>query len=174
MAIKDEAGKYENIERSKVGYLEITASSYYFDTLRPFMSDMLLKCKSDEELIRTIEKTINTVDSACMSNDWALIDEIITYLNKPISDNSYFNSPRIKRATEEERSLIRELITKINEFKLILKYEKPSSVDNNKIKNRINYNPGNEKSPNGENKDFSTHNMKELNKPNPKERIPNI
>ena len=53
---------YGDLQKQQRGLLEINTQDYYFKNIRPFMKDMLLKCKTDGELLRTIEKVINAGD----------------------------------------------------------------------------------------------------------------
>ena len=65
--------------------------------------------------------------------------------------------------------MVRELIKKIAELKMIIKCENiEEKHEKNKVRERLNY------SPNGENKDYAIHNMENLSKANPRERIPNV
>lgn len=148
--------------------LEINTQQFYFDKMRPFLNDILLKCKTDGELIRTIEKVINAADSFCIKKDYINFIESFDVLETSINDKNYFNGA-MKRGTEEEKEMIRNLSQKIADLRLIVKCEKPSEFKKEESKERLNYDP----SPIGENKDYAKHNMKTLNQPNPKERIPN-
>ena len=80
--------------------LEITASDYYFNTMRPYLEQMLAKCRTDPELTRTIEKTMNAADSFCAAKDYAAVSDSFEVLNTAISDKGYFNGA-MKRGTEE-------------------------------------------------------------------------
>ena len=79
----------------------------------------------------------------------------------------------MKKAPEEEKNKVRELIDKIADLRMIIKCEQPVVPEKPKIRNRLNYKEPTNLSPNGENKDFSTHNMHNLNTPILKNRIPN-
>ena len=160
-------------EKSKTGYLDIGANDYYFGKLRPFMKDMLLKCKTDGELLRTIDKVINASDSFCAKKDYVSVAESFDVLQTAITDKNYFNGV-MKKAPEAEKEMVRELITKISDLRMIIKCEEPYIPEEKKLKDRLNYEPPKDNSPVGENKDYDTHNMKVLNEPNPKQRIPNV
>lgn len=157
------------LEKSKDEVLEIGAQKFYFDKLRPYMQDMLLTCKTDGELVRTLEKVINASDSFCQAHQYSELADTYTVLLKGITDRSYFVTGPIRKATEEEKNKVRELIKKINDLLLIIRYEKPVPKKEKVIKERIGY-----ISPNGENMDYAEHNMEMLNEAKPKERIPNI
>lgn len=153
--------------------LEISASEYYFNTMRPHLQDMLLKCKTDLELIRTIEKVVNASDSYCNNQDYAMVAESFTTLERGITDRNYFNGV-MKRASEDEKQMVRDLIAKISDLRMIIQCETIVEKEKPKTKERLNYRSPSNGSPVGENEDFAIHNMKVLNQPNPKKRIPNI
>lgn len=171
MAITNQT--YEELQRENKGYLDVSASEFYFGKVRPFMESMLLKCKTDGELIRTIEKVINASDSFCIQKNYTSVAESFTILEKAITDKNYFNGV-MRKAPEAEKEMVRELINKISDLRMIIKCEPPFVPKEKKIKERLNYEPPKGHSPIGENKDYDTHNMKVLTKPNPKQRIPNV
>lgn len=154
-------------EARKDNPLDISASDYYFDTMRPFLDKVLTTCRTDPELVRTVEKVINAADSFCAAKDYANLSDSFEVLYTAITDKAYFNGA-IKRGTEEEKSLIRSLATKISDMRMIIQCEPPVTPPTPVIKERLNYT-----SPIGENSDFTSHNMKKLNEPHPKKRIPN-
>ena len=171
MAITNQA--YNELERDTKGLLNISASEFYFEKIRPYMQDMLLKCKTDKELIRTIEKVVNSADSFCVQGNYEMVAESFDILQKAVTDKSYFNGV-MSKAPEAEKEMVRELIAKISDLRMIIKCEAPYVPEEKKIKERLNYEAPKSNSPIGENKDFDTHNMKVLNEPNPKQRIPNV
>ena len=157
------------LEKTKSDVLEIGAQKFYFTNLRPYMQDMLLTCRTDGELIRTLEKVINASDSFCQAEQYEELADTYSVLLKGITDRSYFVTGPIRKATEEEKNKVRDLITKVNDLLLILKYEKSAPKKEKVVRERLGY-----LSPNGENMDFATRNMTTLTATNPKERIPNI
>lgn len=154
-------------ERKK-DLLDVGVQDFYFNKLRPYMQDMLLTCRTDGELIRTLEKVINASDSFCQSKDNVQLAETYQVLLAGITDKSYFVSGPARRAPEEEKAKIRDLVTKVNDLLLIIKCEPPVEPVEKKQRDRIGY------SPSGENVDYSTHNMKALSAPQPQKRIPNV
>lgn len=154
-------------EARKENPLEITASDFYFDTMRPHLEKMLATCRTDPELIRTIEKVINAADSFCAAKNYEALSESFDVLNTAITDKTYFNGA-MKRGSEEEKSMVRDLATKISDMRMIIQCEPPVTPETPSVKERLNYS-----SPIGENQDFGSHNMKNLNTPQPKRRIPN-
>lgn len=170
----------ENNNTENKSPLEINANDYWFKKLRPYMGMILGKCKTDRELIRSVEKCINAIDDKCNIKKYSEIigDEkspgVMMPLFKVISNDIYYSSSALKYASEEEKQLIRDLRQQIEDFSLILKFEEDNNNSNQKIKERINYSsPNGDKS--GFNLDYSEHNMKNLNKiVNPKTRIPNV
>lgn len=171
MAITAQA--YNELQKDSKGLLDISTSDFYFDKVRPHMQDMLLKCKTDGELIRTLEKVLNAADSFCLRKDYESFMESFSILEVAITDKNYFNGV-MKKAPEAERQMVRDLIEKISDLHMLVKCEEPYVPEEKKVRERLNYEPPRGKSPIGENKDFDTHNMKTLNEPNPKKRIPNI
>lgn len=163
---------YENLQKQQKGLLDIDTQGFYFDNIRPFMKDMLLTCKTDKELLRTIEKVINASDSFCNDKNYEALNESFDILDTAITDANYFNGV-MKKAPEEEKNKVRKLIDKIADLRMIIKCEQPVVPEEPKIRNRLNYKEPTNLSPNGENEDFSTHNMHVLNTPILKNRIPN-
>lgn len=152
----------------KKDLLDVGVQEFYFDKLRPYMQDMLLTCRTDGELTRTLEKVVNASDSFCQAKDYAQLYETYQVLLTGITDKSYFSTGPARKAPEEEKNKIRELVTKINDLFLIIKCEPVEVAEKETTRERIGY------SPSGENEDYMTHNMKSLNTPQPKNRIPNV
>lgn len=171
MAITNHA--YNELERDSKGLLDISASDFYFDKVRPHMQEMLLKCKTDKELIRTIEKVVNAADSFCIQGNYPMVADSFDVLEVAIKDKSYFVGV-MSKAPEAEKEMVRELIAKISDLRMIIKCEPPYVPKERQIKDRLNYEPAKGNSPVGENKDYDIHNMQKLNEPNPKPRIPNV
>lgn len=153
--------------------LEISASDFYFDNMRPYLQEMLAKCRTDGELLRTIEKTVNASDSYCQAKNYKMVAESFDVLERGITDKNYFNGV-MKRATEEERQMVRDLITKISDLRMIIQCEEPVETVPPATRGRLNYKPPAPGSPIGENEDYAVRNMKSLNQSNPKRRIPNV
>lgn len=170
MAIMEQA--YGELEKTAKGYLDVSAYDFYFKKVRPFMQEMLLKCKTDGELLRTLEKVMNAGDSLCMKKDYVRLMEEFEVLETAINDKNYFNGV-MKKAPETEREMVRELAVKITDLRMIAKCEEPYVESEKPTKDRLNYNKS-INSPGGENADYITHNMKNLNQAVPRKRIPNI
>lgn len=170
MAITEK--EYNELQKEAKGLLDISTNDFYFNKVRPHIQDMLLKCRTDKELIRTLEKVINSADSFCVQKDYVNFIDSFDVLETAITDTNYFNGV-MSKAPEEEKQMVRDLITKISDLRMIVQYEPPYAPEEKKARNRLNYeSTGN--SPIGENKDYYTRNMETLTKPNPKPRIPNI
>lgn len=157
----------------KESLLDISAQDYYFDTMRPYLNEMLLKCRTDGELSRTIEKVINAADSFCARKDYNAVAQSFDTLETAITDKSYFNGV-MKKAPEEERQMVRDLIAKISDLRMIIQCEDQQAPNEPKKRERLGYKEPSALSPNGENEDYQTHNMKVLNEPKPGKRIPNV
>jgi hypothetical protein len=164
---------YNELQRDSKGLLEVSTSDFYFSKVRPHIQQMLLKCTTDGELIRTLEKVVNAADSFCIKKDYESFMESFHTLEVAITDRNYFNGA-MKRASESEKEMVRELIEKISDLHMLVKCEEPYKPEEKKIRDRLNYEPPRGRSPIGENKDFDSHNMKVLNEPSPKKRIPNV
>ena len=119
MAITED--DYENLQRQQKGLLDIDTQEFYFGNIRPFMQDMLLTCKTDKELLRTIEKVINAGDSFCNDKNYEALNESFDVLDTAITDANYFNGV-MKKAPEEEKNKVRELIDKIADLRMIIKW----------------------------------------------------
>lgn len=165
MAITEQ--NYGELEKASKGYLDISAYDFYFKKVRPFMQEMLLKCKTDGELIRTLEKVMNAGDSLCMQKNYERLIEEFEVLEIAINHRNYFERA-MKNAPEAEKEMVRQLATKITDLRMIVKCEAPYVAPEKSVKERINY------SPSGENADYISHNMKNLSQSKPKKRIPNI
>lgn len=160
----------QNDEKSM---LSVSPQSYYFNTMRPYLGEVYMKCRTDEELCRTVDKVINASDSACAGNDLGQLDDAYDILEKVIRDPHYFEGP-MRKGTEDEKEMVRGLMAKIDDLRLIIKSEKVEPSENPAERERYGYHKADESSPIGENEDFGTRNMKTLNEPHPKPRIPNI
>lgn len=158
---------YSEMEKQRKGYLDINAKEFYFDKMRPFLEEMLMKCNTDAELTRTIYKVINASDSFCQKGEYDLLAESFDVLETAITDKNYFNGV-MKKAPEAEKEMVRELIGKITDLRMIIKCEPKQEIEEKPSKERIGY------SPIGENEDYAHRNMKTLSEPNPKMRIPNV
>lgn len=167
MAISQQAGA------DNESLLNVTAQSYYFDTMRPYLEKMYMTCVTDEELCRTIQKVINTGDTACANKEYIRLASAFDTIEVAITDKNYFNGV-MKKASEEEKQLVKSLPEKITNLRTIIQYEPKDDVAPESKKERIGYRSGNLSSPIGENVDFVSHNMSVLNKAEPKKRIPNI
>lgn len=165
---------YSQLEKEDKGLLEVSASDFYFDKVRPYMQDMLLTCRTDEELLRTIDKIINSGDSYCIRKEYKLLIQSFDTFNKAVNNRDYFSGV-IKQAPEEEKEKIRKLIELVNDLALIVQCEKPNIPVESQPKERIDYNPptGGNKGE-GYNSTHLEHNMKNLSEPILKQRIPNV
>lgn len=164
---------YVEAEKARRGILEINTEEYYFGKLRPFMKEVMAVCKTDPELYRTLDKVINETDGLCAAKEYPRIIEAFSVLNNAITDLNYFNGV-MQKASEEEKKKVRELISKIADFFMIVKCEEPVEKPEKKTKDRLDYKKSFEDSPIGENMGYREHNMKKLNEPNPGKRIPNV
>lgn len=159
---------YVEAERGRRGILDINTETYYFDKLRPYMQEMMRTCKADPELYRTLDKVVNAVDSLCARKQFKRILDELDVLNVAINDRNYFNGP-MKRAPESEKEMVRQLISKLSDFMMIIKCEPDDVAVEKKARERLDYH-----SPSGENMTYASHNMKELSKPVERMRIPNV
>lgn len=165
---------YNDLQREDKGLLEISANDFYFDKVRPHMEDILLTCKDDPELIRTLEKIINAGDSYCVRKEYDLLLTSFDAYTKVVSGPNYF-SRIIKNATEENKNKIRALTVLFSDLTMIIKCEKPAEFVETEAPERLDYNsPIGGIKGDGYNNGHAEHNMKKLSEPNPKQRIPNV
>ncbi len=153
--------------------LDISTATFYFSSLRPHMMDMLATCRTDHELLRTIEKVINSLDSLCVRELYTDMPDAFHVLEVAITDRSYFNTGVMLKAKEEEKDKIKALIKLLSDFKMIIQCEPRVEHPSPKTRDRLNYKAPTDVSPNGENLDYPTRNIKTLTEPHPKNRIPN-
>ena len=109
---------YENLQKQQKGLLDIDTQGFYFDNIRPFMKDMLLTCKTDKELLRTIEKVINASDSFCNDKNYEALNESFDILDTAITDANYFNG------------VMKKLILRFSVYKAFIRLRERSSSFN--------------------------------------------
>ena len=153
--------------------LNVSAQEYYFNTMRPYLTEIYMVCKTDAELGRTVQKVMNAANTACIRKDYESLAEAFDIIEEAVTDKNYFNGV-MKKASEEEKNLVRGLPEKITNLRTIIKCEPTDDVAPDQKRDRVGYREGTLSSPIGENEDFVSHNMSELNKPQPRQRIPNI
>lgn len=161
-------------EKSQNGLLDISASEFYMNKVRPHMKDIEFSCHTDPELVRTVTSTLNKADGDVARSDWAEVDDAFSVLRTAISDKNYFLGV-ISKASEEEKGKVRQLISLIDDFFLIIKAEKPVQKKDPEAPKRLNYREDETDPYRGQNGDYPTHNMERLTAPDPdyKPRIPN-
>lgn len=168
--------------QKKSSFLEITTKDYYFDSLRPYMQGMLSACRTDPELIRTLEKTVNRCDSFAAvledpnhkserrENLQGLLDTNAIF-NNVLNSPSYFGSgTSMSRASEREKEIIRNFLVKVRDFEAIIKSDLvsiPDGAEEKKEPERLEYSKEERMNSDVE------HNMVNLTKPNAKKRLPN-
>ena len=160
-------GETYNInEEITSGIMDINSDEYWFNTLRPYMNDILSLNTSDRELNRTIEKIINITDTLMMQNRTKEIPKEFDVLRTVTLDRNYFVNGPMKGAPEEQKKLVKELNGKIDDFMLIIEVD-PQMIPDAPVKpKRIDWE-------NGKSESYLTHNIKELKKPIGIKRIPN-
>ena len=129
--------EYNQIQKDSKDNLNVSAGEFYFNKVRPFMQDMLLKCKSDGELIRTLEKVTNAADTFIIRKDYENFMESFDVLQVGITDRNYFSNGPMRKASEEEKQMVRDLIVKISDLRLIVKCEPSVKPEENKIKDSL-------------------------------------
>lgn len=147
--------------------LETTAKEYYMNTLRDKLSDTLKFVKTDPNLFKTCEKLIMVTDeniNNLTKDSKELIEEAIVPLVSVISQKEYYIKKSIQLLSEEDRNQIRDINTSCGMFLTILHSEKKEENVEKKEAKRLNYETASDDANKGKNKDYDTHNMKELTK----------
>lgn len=164
---------YDEIQKESKGYLDISASEFYFNKVRPHIQDMLLTCKTDQELTRTLEKIVNSGDSFCVRKEYQLLVKSFAVFSKVVTSYNYYSGPL--RHTEAERNKIEKLSELVSDLTLIVQCEKQEEPTETSTRERLDYIPpiGGIKGE-GFNGGHAEHNMKNLTKPIPAKRIPNV
>lgn len=174
MALTAEAQE-ELKNRKPSSLLDIGADDYWCKTLRTNINDFRANYHTDEQLSRTLDKIVNEVDGLVTNKEYNRINDsfesLITTVER--SRGAYYKKGSFKDASDEEKDKLRELMSKVNDFRLILEYETTPEKEEKKIKPRINYQEPNGNMPGKNLDDFSNR----LNYGAPKQtrpRIPNI
>ena len=152
------------------GLLDVSVRDYYNKTLRPFLKNYTKKYYTDLILNNTINSFINHADS-CLAKKGFSHDELEEYylpLFETIIDPNYLRNETMKKATEEEKELIKTMIDKFDAFSTIIKAEPVEQIEETKHKERLDY-----VKPNGDiqgfNKSSTTIKERAVNK----DRLPN-
>ena len=163
----------QNIELQKRqnNLLNVDAVKFYFDSLRPMLLDFNTTYHTDRELNRTIVEVMNKADSAACERRFNDLAESYENLMSCIQSKNYTISGPMRYGSDAEKKAVDDLINKINDFSLLLKYENEEPKPEHKIKDRINY-----KQPS--NDGLMGYNLDDLSNRGPKpelqkERIPN-
>ena len=157
-----------NIQKQQSGLLNVNAMKYYFETLRPTFLEFNKTYHTDRELNRTIVEVMNRADSAIVDKRFRDLEDSYANLLSGIQDRSYMTAGPMRYGSDAEKKSVVNLIEKLNDFSLILKYEQDPEKEKKPIKDRINYQP-----PNG---GIMGYNLDDISNRGPKpnrERIPN-
>lgn len=149
--------------------LDKSLKDYYIETLRDKLVNTVALIKDDPNLFKTCEKIVNVVDSNidCITEEAKeTIEEAIIPLASVVSQKEYYIKRNIQLLTDEDKDKIRDLGESCAMFLTMMKSEKPVKKEKTEKPERINYNSddASNDASKGENKDYSTHNIKELNK----------
>ena len=163
----------------RTSVLDITADKMYNETLRPMMQDMLIRCKTDPEVTRTLDKIMNALDGFLKENtvdSLSNANETIQPALKVLMADTYYRDGALRRASDEEVKTVKEFAQKLSDLSMLLRIE----IDNHEPepeeqpKERIDYITPHGVGTAGENNEWKTHNIKTLNEPHPAKRLPNL
>lgn len=119
--------------------LNIMPETFYTDTLKPAMDEVLLKCKYDEELLRTVDKAMNTANSAVARKDYHELAESFDVLVSVLNNSGYLNGKLYAKAKESEKEMIAKMLQNISDLLVIIKFTKPEEKEEAKPRERIGY-----------------------------------
>lgn len=149
--------------------LDKSLKDYYIETLRDKLTDTVMLIKDDPNLYKTCEKIVNVIDTNInylTIEAKETIEEAIVPLASVVSQKEYYVKKNIQLLTDEDKEKIRNLGESCAMFLTMMKSEKPVKKEKTNEPERINYksDDASNDASRGENKDYSTHNIKELNK----------
>ena len=156
------------IQKQQNGLLNIDAVKYYFENLRPALESFNKTYHTDRELNRTIVEVINKADSAATEKRYRDLEDAYANMLAGVRDKSYMTAGPMRYGSDAEKQAVIELIEKLSDLSVILKYEREPQKEEHNIRERLNYQP-----PNG---DIGGYNLDDLSNRGPKEnreRIPN-
>lgn len=127
---------------SMMNQLEIMPEQYYLDTLKPCMDKIYMKCKYDEELLRSIEKATNAANQHAIRKEYAELQEDFLVLYKVLTNAGYINGKVWSKASQSEKDMVQEFVKLMEDFFLILKVTSPEPKQETAQKReRIGYDP---------------------------------
>lgn len=94
----------------------------WLNEVEPFIMDEIrIKAQSDEELTRSLEKIVNSVNSdISRDQNFAHRLEVIA---RVINSNSYYADGAMRRASAEEVALVRQLAEKLSALYKVARYD---------------------------------------------------
>lgn len=158
----------QNMQKDQSGLLNVTAKKYYEETLRPTFIKFNTTYHTDRELNRTITEVINRADSAICDGRYRDVEESYENMFSCINSKNYAISGPMRYGSDEEKKAVADLIEKISDFSMILKYEKDKEPEKHPIKERMNYQP-----PNGGFQGYNLDDISNRGHKENRERIPN-
>lgn len=126
-------------KREDKGLLEISANDFYFDKVRPHMEDILLTCKDDPELIRTLEKIINAEIHIVFVKNMICCWHHLTHTRKLYPALIIF-LVLLKMRPKKNKNKIRALTVLFSDLTMIIKCEKPAEFIEAEAPERLDYN----------------------------------
>jgi len=149
--------------------LDKSLKDYYIEILRDKLTDTVALIKDDPNLYKTCEKIVNVIDTNInylTAEAKEIIEEAIVPLASVVSQKEYYVKRNIQLLTDEDKEKIKDLGESCAMFLTMMKSEKAVKEEKAEKPERINYksDDASNDASKGENKDYSTHNIKELNK----------
>jgi hypothetical protein len=149
--------------------LDKSLKDYYIETLRDKLTDTVALIKDDPNVDKTCEKIVNVIDTNInylTAEAKEIIEEAIVPLASVVSQKEYYVKKNIQLLTDEDKEKIKDLGESCAMFLTMMKSEKAVKKEKTDEPERINYksDDASNDASRGENKDYSTHNIKELNK----------
>ena len=123
--------------------MEITLTEYYLNTLRPYLDEMMINCKFDVILIKSLEHAKMRLDEYISKKQTKIVlnemSDVLQSLLVVIESPEYLKN-QLKRATSKEQEFVHTFITKLHDMSMIIRYTEPEKEEaKTPLKNRIGY-----------------------------------
>lgn len=120
--------------------LNIMPEEFYHNTLRKDFIEVLAKIKFDPVLVATVEEVMNKADGSSANKKYTQLTEDLNPLAVALFSKNYQKSDEFIRADDEEKALVRKLITDIQDLLTIATCtEEPKEEKKKSIRERLNY-----------------------------------
>lgn len=122
--------------------LEIMPEDYYFDKIKPILTEMLGKIKFDPVLVSTIEEVLNQANTHAVHKDYKELSESMNPLTLVLlnSKSQYLKTKLYNTASTEEKALVEKLANELQQLLTICQFSKQEqTVKEDKIRPRLGY-----------------------------------